>query len=443
MRFISQMIAVSCVGAAMVVQADTWKDSAGYTWSYSIVFGGTARISGVSPSTGGITIPRYIPSPSGYGNYIVSVVDVFNHCAGLTGVRIPDANHTLSVGGFNYCEDLTIVLIGKGVWKFGGISYCSRLKSFSVADDNDTYKPVSGLLLTKDGKSLVSGVNGNVTIPDGVTDINVGAFCGCSGLASVEMPDGMLTIGKRAFYDCTRLANLVLPNSVTDVDDDAFGNCIGLTNVAINGDMNIADHAFDGCGSLRGIVIGNDVTSINRKLFGGCEGLQSFSVDTGNAVYKDENGLLLTKDGTTLVMVPKGLRDVVIPDGVTKIADGAFYGCNRVASVTIPGSVTSITGYTLSGCSGLKSVKLANGIRRIEKHAFYGTRTLSGTMVIPTSVEAIDENAFANHDILEFRFLGPCPSGLRWFQLKESAYERIPGDGYYAFSPKGAVSVYP
>ena len=101
MRFISQMIAVSCVGAAIVVHADTWKDSWGLIWSYSIDFGGTARISGVSPSTGGITIPRYIPSPSGYGNYIVSVVDVFNHCAGLTGVRIPDANHTLSVGGFN------------------------------------------------------------------------------------------------------------------------------------------------------------------------------------------------------------------------------------------------------------------------------------------------------------------------------------------------------
>ena len=45
--------------------------------------------------------------------------------------------------------------------------------------------------------------------------------------------------------------------------------------------------------------------------------------------------------------------DVVIPDEVTKIGNGAFWGCRDLASVVIPDSVTTIGEYAFCGCHNL------------------------------------------------------------------------------------------
>ena len=71
--------------------------------------------------------------------------------------------------------------------------------SFTVGDSNANYKSVNGMLLSKDGTSLISGVNGDVTIPDGVTSIGDNAFLGCSSLTSVTIPNSVTSIGFWAF----------------------------------------------------------------------------------------------------------------------------------------------------------------------------------------------------------------------------------------------------
>ncbi len=43
---------------------------------------------------------------------------------------------------------------------------------------------VNGLLLSKDDKTLIAGVNGDVTIPDSVTSIGDAAFSKCENLDS-------------------------------------------------------------------------------------------------------------------------------------------------------------------------------------------------------------------------------------------------------------------
>ena len=42
------------------------------------------------------------------------------------------------------------------------------------------------------------------------------------------------------------------------------------------------------------------------------------------------------------------------------IADSAFYGCTRLASITIPNSVTSIGYWAFSGCGSLTNVTFKN-----------------------------------------------------------------------------------
>ena len=44
---------------------------------------------------------------------------------------------------------------------------------------------------------------------------------------------------------------------------------------------------------------------------------------------------------------------------MTRICDGAFYGCTGLISITIPDSVTSIDNYAFNGCYSLKTVYYA------------------------------------------------------------------------------------
>ena len=63
---------------------------------------------------------------------------------------------------------------------------------------------------------------------------------------------------------------------------------------------------------------------------------------------------------------------VIIPRGVTIIGYRAFYGCNRITSITIPNSVTSIGQFAFMGCSGLTSITIPNSVTRIYDGAFEG-----------------------------------------------------------------------
>ena len=262
----------------------------------------------------------------------------FANCVNLTGVTIPNGVTIIGSGAFSGCSGLTSVSISSSVTSIVTRAFyaCGGLASISVEDGNPNYSSKNGLLLSKDGRILIQGVNGDATIPASVASIGASAFERCSGLITVEIPDSVTNIEQSAFYYCSSLVailvddgnpryssanglllskdgreliegvngDVTLPHSVTSIVDYAFGGRSGLTSVTIgDGVTSIGEGAFRDCNCLTNVTIGSAVTCIGRSAFSYCSGL------TG----------------------------IIIPDSVTNIGSSAFWCCGALTNVVFYG----------------------------------------------------------------------------------------------------------
>ena len=322
-----------------------------YTYAYSVLNGqaeiGTGEPeefseAAISPAPSGTVV-----IPSTLGGYPVTGIGeyAFESCTDMTDVEIPESVVSIRAEAFGGCEGLANVEIPRNVMYIDvtAFGFCYR---FTVDPANAVYSSRNGLLLSKDGRTLVRGVNGDIEIPSSVTEIGDSAFDGCPLLESVTIPDGVLDIGAHAFYCCDGLENILIPQSVTNIGTRAFGSCYNL---------------------------------------------RSFAVDPANRFYSARDGFLLNKDGTVLVQ-GVNVVEARIPDGVTTIGEAAFEDCFRLECVEIPDSVTAIGDWAFSVCESLAGVVIPVGVTVIGDSAFSWCGLTCVT--VPGNVKAIGERAF-------------------------------------------------
>ena len=223
----------------------------------------------------------------------------------------------------------------------------------------------------------------NVIIENGVTNIGGYAFRDCVNLTSITIPDSVTNIGGYAFRGCVNLTSITIPDSVTDIGDLAFHSCSSLTSITIpEGVTSIGRAAFARCKNLTSITIPDSVSIIKSEAFDDTPWFEAKLKENPLVVV---NGKLI--DGKTC----KG--DVVIPDGVTYIADSAFYSCNELTSITFPDSVTCIDDYAFRYCEGLTSITIPDSVISIGKLAFSGCSNLT-SVTIPNSITRIKKMSF-------------------------------------------------
>jgi len=188
-------------------------------------------------------------------------------------------------------------------------------------------------------------------------------------------------------------------NNISGIND--MLQATNVSNKYVNLDLSgstftsIGGSAFNYCTNLTSITIPDSVTYINPYDFSQCTSLTAINVDSGNANYSSDQGVLYNKVKTTLIGYPAGKtgNTFTIPNGVTSIGDSAFSSCTSLASVTIPNGVTSIGNSAFSGCTSLASVTIPNSVTSIGNDAFRVCFSLT-SVNIPNSVTSIGNGAF-------------------------------------------------
>ncbi len=271
-----------------------------------------------------ITIPN---SVTGIGDY------AFAFCSGLTSITIPNSVTSIGDYAFRDCSNLTSITIPNSVTGIGdyAFAFCSGLTSIIVEQGNEKYdsRDNCNAIIEKESNALIAGCNKTV-IPNSVTGIGVGAFCGCSGLASITIPNSVTSIGEYAFDSCSGLTSITIPNSVASIGDGPLIFCSGLTSII---------------------------------------------VEQGNKKYDSRNNCnaIIEKESNALIA---GCKKTVIPNSVTSIGVGAFCGCSGLTSITIPNSVTSIGEYAFENCYLTSVTNLATTPQKMDYNMFLSNCTL-------------------------------------------------------------------
>ncbi len=221
-----------------------------------------------------------------------------------------------------------------------------------------------------------------------VRGISETAFARNTNIVSITLPNAkwFTQVDRGAFMGCTGLKSVSIPNYVTEIGVDAFNGCTSLSSVSWSDKLEtILDSAFYGCTSLQGLSLPTSVLVISNNAFENCTGLVKITLPEG----LEEIGIGAFKGCTSL-------EAIYIPDSVTLVNNSAFENCTSAVVLDLPDGMTEINNFAFKGCTSLTEISIPKGYKRIGREAFANCTNLSIVDDLPSTVTLVAERAFYN-----------------------------------------------
>ena len=249
----------------------------------------------------------------------------------ITNINMENSVETIQGYAFYNCNRLSDINLTENVkniklWSF----YNSNLKKITV-DANNKYLKTdeNNNLYNIDGTVLYRLFDtGNVTIKEGVKNIQGGAILDNKTIKSITLPESFVGDTTNTFSIFPSIDYLLLPKNVNTFNKPTYQKVKEI-----------------------------EVSSENPYL-------QSVN-----------NEYILSKDGTELYWVKTDLVDVNIPENVKTIRPYALMNL-KVETITLPKEVTKIQGNVLYG-SSVKKLEIQSKISAIGSDAFLDANSLT------------------------------------------------------------------
>ncbi len=260
----------------------------------------------------------------------------------LESVVIPDTVVSLGAGDFMDCGKLKSIVIGSGVASIGGNCFygLTALETFEISEANPNFKSEGGMLLTKDGLTLIqyaAAGNTQFILPNGVTAI---ADKACYGMPFTEIivPDTVVSIGNNAFENCTKAETAYIPSSVTKIGSSVFSGCTSLKTATIDAQVTSIND-FSKCNALTELTLPETVTSVADNVFFG-DSLRTVRLRSSQApsisysIYlqgEDAQAELIKQAANVRIFVPEGAQGYdVLPWSRMRIVHGDAIPAERL-----------------------------------------------------------------------------------------------------------------
>ena len=229
-----------------------------------------------------------------------------------------------------------------------------------------------------------------MNIPEGVIEIQRGAFGACTSLnGTLSLPSTLRYLGT-----CGNSPDKETHDEGTDYYGGVFQSCSNLTgNLVLPDNLElIRGYCFSGCSGFYGeLRLPSKLRRLGNCAFQYCSGLTgSLTIPQGVTIIRSEDFNGCGFDGT-----------LTLHDGITNIANDAFANCHFKGELRLPKNLKVISNNAFYNNDFSGELKLPSTLSQIGREAFAYNWRLMGILDIPQEVESIGENAFSNCKMLE------------------------------------------
>lgn len=331
-----------------------------------------------------------------------------------TTFTVPSGVYGVSTNGFQLAKNLTTINLPASIQDLpaspeaNGFTSAKKLTAIKVDPANTNFKDEDGVVLTKDGKTLVAYPFAR------------------HGVANAAYNGPLATMHPGEVYS--------IPTSVETIGKGAFAKAKEITAVQLNNVKKISEGAFYSVRNLRNVELGASVETIENGAISDTPDLSRFTVDNNNPNYMaDAEGVIYTKNQQELVLYPSGRAGEYSTLPTTKkVRNRSFYYAQKVTKVNFNSALenidndafqttTALTEITFAAPSSLKRIgtwvfvnsgltklELPASLKEIGSNAFNGNKNLKTVTVAANSqLESIGTYAFTENSNLEsFTFEG-------------------------------------
>ncbi len=359
---------------------------------------------------------------------VVSIGEgAFSGCKSIRRIDLPGGITEIKPNTFNGTA-LTYVTIPSNVTSIGANAFkCDQLTSVTIetatpyAIDEDAFSNYANAVLYVPfgSKAVYAQTAGWKNFSEIVDKANNIAIAGMYyNLFSGNQKTAELTVNPKKYK-----GDVVIPESVeydgityvvTSIDEYALQGDNGYTSVTLPKTIQtVQEAAFAGYNYNYKALYISDLAAFCNIYFPEQSSTPAYCADHSDF---------------SLYLNGEKVTDLVIPDGVTAIGRYGFTGM-PLSSVTIPSSVKTVGYRAFMNCDGITTLNLSEGLESIQWGGFMGCnlsavnlpeglKWINGrafmscpitSVVIPKSVELVDQDAFRTSKLQSVIVLNPQP----------------------------------